>query len=380
LEQLHYLGRHYPERLQKFALEAQEPYYPFACGCFNITQMLVVFFHLHNSPLASPVPGAPAADSKQVQHFITVCQDAGASAAAGGHAEHRPAEQSILHELFCALVEGLHDTWKGMSSEGVVTLMDFPEALRVVHSALAAFWSKSAAPPRDFGLLRCRRRKASMAANGMALLLSSARAARVALLVSMLWVALWRTQGQLRDELHEVLIKSRPDREVEWHNSSSGSAAKSTCRHGSHQAPELPCPSCAYDIPPVAVACLHRVGPCARPSEDVDVDAALQKLGVDVADAVTSAHEGSDLDSQALPGFLDQCLKAKPDLWGQPAAFNETKEVRAIEETSDRHQPQDIHAFLDGCLITTCAPGVLSIDDASVNACSVRVWDDFGSW
>jgi len=371
LEQLHYLAMQYPEKLQKLALEAQDPYYPFACGCFNITQMLAVFFHLHGGPLASPVPGSPAANSRQLEHLITLCEASGARGlAVASGAEPEAVGQTILHELFCSLVEGLHATWMGMNSEGSVTLMDFPRALREVHAAHVGFWSKSATSAGDFDSLRHRLRKTIFAQEGATFLWTSLRSTHGALkdvqaqLLSSLWALLWQTQGQLGDELHEAFIDSRPGQEVQWHRSPGEDEEHPASRYGSYRAPDLPCPS----------------RPCARLAGEIDVDAALQRLGVDVCGAVASTCGASAAPVQSVIDFLDQCLDVGHVGPMQSAMIKEIKEVDVVGATGKAtRQPQELYAFLDGCLTaTTCTPGVRPIADAS--ACLEGVWDNFGAW
>jgi len=309
----------YPEKLQRFASEAQDPYYPFACGCFNVTQMLVVFFRLRGGTCASPVPGVSAADCRQVKHIVALCQRVQPLEGCWAQppAGLLPARMSVLNELFCALVEGLHLAWVRLSSEENVTLMAFPRALREVHEAHAAFWSRPVASVTSFEALRSCPRKTSLAEEGATWLIASLRSTQCAFhklqahLVGLLWAALWRAQGELQD----VLCEENSRLEVLWHRQQ---AEERVSQHGSYRPPELP---------------LARA-PFARSAGELDVDAALARLGMNVEDKISNAHQGD------LTEFLDKCLSSE-----EPA---EAKSATVKEAVTQQH---DLDSFLTGWLL-----------------------------
>eukprot|EP00746_Dinoflagellata_sp_MGD_P072711 gnl/MRDRNA2_/MRDRNA2_29494_c0_seq1.p1 gnl/MRDRNA2_/MRDRNA2_29494_c0~~gnl/MRDRNA2_/MRDRNA2_29494_c0_seq1.p1 ORF type:complete len:431 (+),score=67.68 gnl/MRDRNA2_/MRDRNA2_29494_c0_seq1:114-1406(+) len=128
LDQLHYLACRYPALLQRLVTEALDLEYPFACACFNVSQVIVLFFNLLSSPAMNPVPEAVQASSTHLKNFAYLCHTCPYGAVA------------VLHELFCALVERLNVTWKTMRADENCTVMNFPGALREVYVANAAFW------------------------------------------------------------------------------------------------------------------------------------------------------------------------------------------------------------------------------------------------
>jgi len=74
LQQLHYMATQHPGVVRRLVKESQEHYHPFACSCFNLTQMVAVFFHLRNGMCASPVSGAPKADSRQLHNLLALAR------------------------------------------------------------------------------------------------------------------------------------------------------------------------------------------------------------------------------------------------------------------------------------------------------------------
>jgi len=348
LQQLHYLATQYPATLQKLALEAQDPYYPFACGCFNVTQLLVVFFHLHSRPCASPAPGAPAANRRQLQNLIALCQ-ATETTQLAGHAELRPPGRMVLNELFCALVEGLHSTWRGISSEQAVTLMDFPRTLRVVHTMHAAFWSQPVASPRNFMALRCHPRKAGLAEEGTAWLLAWLDGTRCTLKDVQLWLlsGLWRTLWTAQSGLQGALTGRQAGlEEVLWHSPSSECKLDPVRQFDSYRPPELP---------------VH----FGRLAGDVDVDGALSQLGIEVEEAKTMDMQGENLTS-----LLDECLI---DLADGPVPLARPD---AIREAKTEHQ--ELCDFLDGCLKASRASPAQPIVEAANGL--EGLWDNFSTW
>jgi len=351
LQQLHYLATQYPATLQKLALEAQDPYYPFACACFNVTQLLVVFFHINSSPCASPVPGAPVANCKQLQNLIALCQATDTTQLAK-QAKLQPPGRMVLNELFCALVQGLHCTWRGIGSEQAATLMDFPRTLLEVHTMHAAFWSQPVASLSNFMALKCRPRNFGLAEEGMAWFLAWLDSTRFTLkevqvwLLSGFWTALWTTQG----ELQKTWIESRAGmEEVLWHRPSIECKLDPVQQYGSYRPPELP----------------GHFGPCARFAGELDVDAALSQLGIEVEEAKTTDEQGENLTS-----FLDRCLA---DLAAAPSP-----QAKPYTVTEVKTEQQELCDFLDGCLkaprASPARPVVEAIDGLE------GLWDHFGTW
>jgi hypothetical protein len=124
--------------LEALAKEARDFGYPFACSCFNISQIIVLFFDLNEKPAMNPVSGAKTANRAQLNNFARLCSVSPESA------------QRILDELFCNLVQHLHETWKRMRASGNCTIMDFSSALREVHESNAAFWRTGHSDVGDF--------------------------------------------------------------------------------------------------------------------------------------------------------------------------------------------------------------------------------------
>merc|ERR1712023_218336 len=94
----------------------------------GVSQVIVLFFNLLSRPAMNPVPEAAQASSIHLKNFAHLCH----ACPFGGVA--------VLHELFCALVERLHETWKAMRMVENCSVMDFTKALRKVYVANAAFW------------------------------------------------------------------------------------------------------------------------------------------------------------------------------------------------------------------------------------------------
>lgn len=126
--QLHYFASNYPMQLQQLAREARDSGYPFACSCFNISQIIALFFNLNEKPAMNPVAGARIASRRQLSNFARLCNVSSGSA------------RTVLDELFCILVQKLHHTWKSMQATGECDIMDFSRALRKIHDSNAAFW------------------------------------------------------------------------------------------------------------------------------------------------------------------------------------------------------------------------------------------------
>lgn len=128
LHQLHRLAASRPQLFRRLAAEAQEAGYPLACSCFNVTQLLVIFFGLTKQPAVSPVSGARRAGPWQLRNFAELC----------GGCPEGPA--AVLDELFVALAERLHDVWRLLRAKEGLSLMDFERALQEVYEANSRFW------------------------------------------------------------------------------------------------------------------------------------------------------------------------------------------------------------------------------------------------
>lgn len=129
LDQLHSFAKNHPQQLRQLALEAQQARYPFACACFNVTQLIAVFFDLYEFQAPSPVQCMQRADRDQLKHFARLC----CIAPQGGRV--------VLDELFRALVGVMHKAWQDMLSRRPETdVMQFPQALQKAAQDNAAFW------------------------------------------------------------------------------------------------------------------------------------------------------------------------------------------------------------------------------------------------
>jgi len=143
LDQLHSLAKNHPQQLQQLAVEAEQARYPFACACFNVTQMIAVFFDLYEFQAPSPVQCMARADREQLKHFAHLCR----VTPQGG--------RLVLNELFRALVDTMHRAWQEMQTRraGAVDVMQFPQALQKVAQENATFWRWAHSDISDFLLL-----------------------------------------------------------------------------------------------------------------------------------------------------------------------------------------------------------------------------------
>jgi hypothetical protein len=126
--QLHHFASKYPHKLQLLVEESNVLGYPFACSCFNVSQMIVAFFSLYDRPAMNPVAGGGSASSIQKCNLTRFCSSSCCSASV------------ILDELFCALVLQLHGIWNDMHHNGSSGIMDFPIALRSAYESNSKFW------------------------------------------------------------------------------------------------------------------------------------------------------------------------------------------------------------------------------------------------
>jgi len=133
LDQLHYLASTYPAKLKKLVQQAETLEYPFAISCFNVTQVVGVFFDLADQSNVSPIASGRQATLEEMKHFARLC--ALQNKAQGG-------PTMAVNEFFCALVELLHKTWECMRVAKNCNIMAFPEALKQVYNQNIAFWSK----------------------------------------------------------------------------------------------------------------------------------------------------------------------------------------------------------------------------------------------
>eukprot|EP00930_Biecheleria_cincta_P050466 TRINITY_DN35639_c0_g1_i1.p1 TRINITY_DN35639_c0_g1~~TRINITY_DN35639_c0_g1_i1.p1 ORF type:complete len:268 (-),score=49.46 TRINITY_DN35639_c0_g1_i1:84-887(-) len=142
LEQLHYMAVMYPEKLRQLVRQAADLEYFFAISCFNLTHMLLVFFDLFDRAAVSPVQGAEQASVEQLGNFSSLCSSSPYSAV------------TVLNELFVALSERLHKTWKNMrASKDCNVMQHFHEALQSVHETHSVFWNQPHDDVADFCFL-----------------------------------------------------------------------------------------------------------------------------------------------------------------------------------------------------------------------------------
>eukprot|EP00931_Biecheleriopsis_adriatica_P016902 TRINITY_DN12310_c0_g1_i3.p1 TRINITY_DN12310_c0_g1~~TRINITY_DN12310_c0_g1_i3.p1 ORF type:complete len:230 (+),score=50.05 TRINITY_DN12310_c0_g1_i3:101-790(+) len=142
LEQLHYMAVMYPDRLRQLVTQATELEYFFAISCFNLTHMLLVFFDLFDKAAVSPIAGASTANAEQLRNFSQLCTSSPYSAL------------TVLNELFVALAQRLHKTWKSMrTSKDCNVMQHFHEALQSVFDANSTFWNQQHDDVADFCFL-----------------------------------------------------------------------------------------------------------------------------------------------------------------------------------------------------------------------------------
>jgi len=199
----------------------------------------------------SPVPGAIKAGAPQIARFARFCNHAGSSCGVRG----------VLDELYCALVQRLHETWRNMNDASGVTLMDFPKALKEVHGANATFW---------------------------------------------------RCQHDNLQELQALRVGPRNLGSSELQDTERNGVQS----RGSYQPPSVPV------APPVHphTKPWGNAGPIAKPLVDVDLDIIFAELGL--SDVGSSCKESPHLHDVAtnpssssaedLNAFLDRCLTMGP--------------------------------------------------------------------
>lgn len=284
--QLHYLACHYPERLQLLAQEAQDCGYPLACSCFNVSHVIALFFDLYEKRAMNPVSGAKKASWAQRNHFARFCQASPDDA------------HVLLNELFCTLVQQLHDTWKRMHSTGDCTIMDFSSALREIHNSNALFWQT---PHRHVAEL-------SDIASGKSAghtreLVSTLRS----LLVSVFKVVLDAVNLQMRKALKVCESALAHGHGRSNMLSDSDQAARSDLkRFGEYVPPTLPQTNASFPT----LSCL------ARPVNDLDLDSFFGE------DAAAAWEKSRDLqtDDVVEPGVdtaPDDASGASPDAYAQ---------------------------------------------------------------
>lgn len=142
LDQLHYLAVIHPARTQQLVSQAAELEYFFAISCLSVTQMLVIGFDLSERVSVNPVPGSKQASVGELRNFVRFCTSSNYNSV------------TVLHELFVALVERLHKTWKQMRGSRECNVMQhFHEALLSVYEANSAFWKEPHDDIFEFRLL-----------------------------------------------------------------------------------------------------------------------------------------------------------------------------------------------------------------------------------
>jgi hypothetical protein len=253
--QLHYLASKYPERLQLLVREAKGLGYPFACSCFNVSQVIALFFGLYDSKAMHPVSGAKPANRAQLSNFVRLCR-----VASPGNERH------VLDELFCALVQQLHETWQTMSSTGKYNLMDFPVALREVHDRNALFWKTAHNQVADFE--RLVRGECDERVEG-------------ADVTSMLHGIFVNTVKQLWCALDTPLLNViTGDAVLSTSFGDSGSARQNAKQHGSYEPPAF--------TPHEGASSTTTVGATMpRPASDPDLDSFLRDLDMCCADVAS---------------------------------------------------------------------------------------------
>lgn len=278
------------------------------------------------------------ADADQLRGLLALCE--AAAAGAGMRAEPAGISVTIFHELFCALVEGLHTTWMCMCHEQATNLMDFPRALHEIHVAHADFWCRSVAGPEDFQALAARPSQ-----DGAERVLAWLREQLLRDAGEWLLAALCKVQAELRYLMSEKQSSARDHKSVE-------PMLDPTSRRGSYQPPTLP----EMEAREVARGAAHvcSSGPRAAPAGEVDIDAALRALGIDVDEPQIMDAAGPDLSN-----FLDSCTES----WA----------CRESEASCTKPGGQNLDAFLDSCLDVKQGhrAGLASVESASLDG----LWD-----
>jgi len=278
LDQLYYFASKYPERLRRFAGEAQTLGYPFACSCFNISHIIALFFDLYTTPAMNPVPGARVAGHRQLDNFARLCTFSPDST------------HVVLDELFCALVERLHETWRIMRATEDCSMMDFPRALREVYDGNAAFWQHRHSDIADLDEILSR--PACEGRSHTKSTLSSFVAECYNELLTVLAAQLSKVMGSLSDTMRSGPITTKLACPM-------AESTREDMRFGAYVPPMLPV------VPP-------RHTWVVRPTE-IDLDSFFESLGLSDAVEAKDAHleEGrfspADVEN-GLEQFLDYCL------------------------------------------------------------------------
>lgn len=300
----------------------------------------------------NPVPGAVQASSvhlKNLAHLCHICPSGGAA---------------VLNELFCALVERLHETWKAMRAVENCSVMDFTRALREVYVANAAFWQSRHVDIAEICELR----------NHLRIQIGPRKS-----LSGVLKVHCKHVRQRLGS--HIARTKNAVGK-VLFTESSSSQVASMDMRQKlldtqetRYQPPDSP--AVVTYAPPLLR------GPVARPADGLDVDAFFENLGLGEEKLIGKEKAPQpEVWNQimALEENLNGTKKdPHPTVWDQIIASDQTLEQRLTPDA------RDVNAFLKPCLssgpqkvsllthVGTRKPeGNLTEHEA--------LWQDFGNW
>jgi hypothetical protein len=135
LNQLQYLAANYPTRFKRLVRQSKDLKYPFASSCFNVTRLVLAFFNLSDGD--SPLQGVDRASLWQMTNFLALYRSA-----------QNEEGESVLDELFCALVDKVHmkwvELWVGPShkSRDPTGRGNEVRVLSAVFDANSKFWSE----------------------------------------------------------------------------------------------------------------------------------------------------------------------------------------------------------------------------------------------
>lgn len=382
LDQLHYLACRYPALMQRLVTEASDLQYPYACACFNVSQVIVLFFNLLRRPAMNPVPGAVQASSIHLKNFACLC-----NSCPNGDAV-------VLHELFCALVERLHKTWKAMRAVENCTVMDFTRALKEVYVANAAFWQSHHIDIAEIRELSDHSRSQVGPSRSLGGVVKS----RCKHMCQALEFHMVRTKNAVGKVLHPQCTSSRI--------ASNDMKEKLLDMHErTYQPPDAP--ETAASRPALSAFCCPR----ARPVDGFDVDAFFENLGLDnkpeklttlppeqssrVADAHDEEDEATTTTSTRAPtptaAVWDQIIameltleedKARkaprPEVWDQIVGMEVSREAKPTTDATDLnaflpcwgHGPQKVSMAAHVDLLTPKS----NFTEKDV------LWQDFGDW
>lgn len=348
LDQLHYLASTYPALLQRLVAEASHLGYPCACACFNVSQTIVLFFNLLSKPAMNPVPGAVQASCSHLKNFAHLCITC------------PDGEAVVLHELFCALVERLHETWKEMRTKENCSVMDFPRALKEVYVANAAFWLSCHADIAEIRELNnhlliqvARSKSLSTVLKGHCEHMRQTLGCRIMRTKDAVGRAFHRAGASSQvsfTDMRQKLVDTRESTSMTSQVASTDMMQRLLDTHENDSNPSDIATAVMY-APGYEPAMAH--GPVVRPANGLDVDAIFENLGL---------CDKSEKDQE--PGVWDQIIALDEKLAADAAHLN------ILWEPCVDTGPQKV----------SLVPHVDMTNPRSDPKKREAVWQDFGDW